>query len=730
MPQKNKEIPDIPDVPPKKNDVAKDVADKARNARGKLRKEIRNMDKKSKEKLKKAFSYMEKENFDKDKVREMLGISKNMSVYDLWRGGIARMKNEKGLKENQGFNRMTAQFANRKVDKNGRDYLEVNLHNKNKFEMNIGAGHICPPSWKKVAIVDLDGNVRVGERKVPGKDNVRGGKIGYFDDQGEYLVIFSGYKVYPLSVLSNNEKNDKKIIDEQTEKESTFYRENKEEIMDYIVESTSYTVRQSTMSKVEIQRIRNQIPGLEEIQDPGKRVELVAKWITENDKIYAKHCGDWVKRVYEIAGVKSNKIPYVNIPRDENGEIVHGSRAYKWTDAIKDNPKLVANLKPGAHLWIYNGNTVSRTGLHSVIFLGWKDKARKIAFCANWLSANPKGQKISTYDFKKYPISRIKIPTEVEEKFERFTPKESARVEHEQLHINEANKQELIKRGSMPFEVRVGYKLTPEEYEWYQGTRREGRRLGKMTFNQRWDILEERYNLRHAVNYAAEMLGISQANFKMFFAFNDAILRTESNYNPFCINTVRDGNTLRCARSTAAGEYQIVHGTWGKGRTRRVFFGDSSNADRNRRGLSKIGIKPELVAKINLDSPRAEFATPYQRAIFFNFYFVRYSRAISQLESIDDIFDNIRSTEGRMRDSWIRVMYTYWRNGPGGAQALVRNLRQNIPLPRTINEAREYFQNHLQDSDWQKKRGFRDFWNLMKATNVFKRRFNKNMSEI
>lgn len=571
MRQQNPEIPGkLPDVLPG-NVEKKHVENEAREAREMLSKEIQDMNEKSKKKLEKAFSYIEKENFNEAKVREMLNISRNMSVYDLWRGGIARMKNEEGLKENQGFDRMAAQFAKRKVDENGRAYLEINLHRKSKFEMNIGAGHICPPSWKRVAIVDLEGNVRVGERRVPGKDNVRGGKIGYFDDQGRYLVVFSGYKVYPLSVLSDGNENDKKIINEQTEKESTFYRENKEEIEKYVIREASYNVNRAEMSRVEIQRIRDQISGLEEIKDPG---------------------------------------------------------------------------------------------------------------------------------------------------------------EHEQLHMSERNKQELISRGSMPFEVRVGYKLTPEEYRWYRGTQREGQRLSRLSMNQRWDILEERYNLRHAVNYAAEMLGISQANFKMFFAFNDAILRTESNYNPFCINTVRDGNTLRCARSTAAGEYQIVHGTWGKGRTRRAFFGNSSNADRNRRGLSRIGIDPELVANINLDSPRAEFATPHQRAIFFNFYFVRYSRALGGLESIDNIFDNIRNTRGKRRDSWIRLMYTYWRNGPGGAQALVRNLRNGIDLPKTRDEAQDYFDKHLNSNDWQKKRGFLDFWNLMKATNVFKRRFNKNMSEI
>lgn len=710
----------------------KEVVAETKKQREGIKEEIEAMNDSSKEKLKKAFSYMEKENFDEDKVREMLKISGSMSVYDLWRGGIARIKNQEGLKENQGFDRMAAQFSKRKVDENSRAYLEINLHNKSKFEMNIGAGHICPPSWKRVAIVDLEGNLRIGERKVPGKDNFRGGKIGYFDDQGEYLVIFSGYKVYPLEVLSEEEKADKKLIDKQTEKESKFYKENKEEIMNYVVRESSYSIGRAEMSRLEIQRIRDQVLGLEEIKDPGERVAAVAKWIHENEKIHARHCYNWVERVYAIAGVQNKRVIYRNLDyaRGEDGKLGASRDAREGMHAVRERPDLLDNLKPGAWLWVNNRNTSDIAGNHSVIFMGWKNEERKIAYCANWLGAKPELQKISTIDFNKVPIVSITSPTSVESEFKRLSPAEITSIQHENLHMKEGNKLELIKRGSMPFPVRVGYKLTPDEYEWYQGTRREGRRLGRLGFHQRWDILEERYNLRHAVDYSSEMLGISPRHKKLFAAFNDAILRTESNYNPFCVNTVKDGNTARIARSTAAGEYQIVDGTWGRGRTRRAFFANTQKADRNRRGLSKIGINPEMVANINLDPPRAEFATPYQRAIFFNFYFVRYSRAIPGLESIDNIFDKIQSTEGETRDSWIRIMYTYWRNGPGGAKALVRNLRKGIPLPKTKEKARKYFDEYLNTSDWQKKRGFGDFWLLMNATNVFKRRFEKNMSEI
>jgi hypothetical protein len=143
----------------------------------------------SKEKVKKAFVFAEKEKFDEKKIGEMLAVSEKMPVYDLWRGGISRLKNEAGLKDNQGFDRMAAQFAKQEVDDRGRAYLKINLYGKNKFEMNIGAGHICPPSWTSVAIVDGSGNTKIGTRKVPGKDSVDGHKVGYYDEKGEYIAV-------------------------------------------------------------------------------------------------------------------------------------------------------------------------------------------------------------------------------------------------------------------------------------------------------------------------------------------------------------------------------------------------------------------------------------------------------------------------------------------------------------------------------------------------------------
>ncbi|MBA4336843.1 hypothetical protein C0416_03655 [bacterium] len=419
----------------------------SKEARKEARKAINPFEGVSKEKVATAFDFAKKEKFDEERVGKMLAISDKMAVYDLWRGGVSRLKNEKekDLKDNQGFDRMAAQFAKNKVDEQGRAYFEINLYGKDKFEMNIGAGHICPPSWLKVAIVDTNGNTKIGERKVPGKDNVDGHKIGYYDEKGEYINVFSLYKVYPLSVLSEEEISEKKIIAGQVEKENAYYVENKEKLEKYALgNESSYSMAQMEMSSPELQKIRESIPGLEDVKDPGERVAAVAKWITEKgNNIYAKHCGNWVDRVYAIAGVKGRKDLYRNLDYAKvNGKLVGKNAedpqmAKKLIDAregkhaIKERLDLVDGLQTGTWLWINNRNSGDIAGNHSVVFIGWENKQERIALCANWL--NPKNQKISKINFNKVPIVSITRPTEVEDKFERLSPEEIARYEERQL---------------------------------------------------------------------------------------------------------------------------------------------------------------------------------------------------------------------------------------------------------------------------------------------------------
>jgi len=431
----------------------------------KLSKEL--VKKLSKKEIVVAFNFIEKNKFKPEKVKAMLAISDKMSVYNLWSGGVRRLGKEKGLKENQGFSRMAAQFAVQGEDSNGK-YLEINLYGKSKFESNIGAGHICPPSWQKVKIVDKSGNARIGIRKIPGIDNVDGHKIGYYDKNGEYLAVYTGYKVYPLSILSEKDQKDKKIIDSQVLKEKEYYVKNKKELEAY-VDRASYSVARMEMTPVAIQKIRDKISGLENIKEPGDRVAAVATWITKNENIYAKHCGNWVKRVYAIAGVTRQKGLYHNLAyARSNGKwksklgMVPDARNGK--NALNERPNLVANLRIGDWLWINNRNRFDVGGNHSLIFMGWKDKDAKIAYCASWSNnsvtkSGKKGQRMITINFNSRPITHIERPTQVEDKFTRLSKQEMQQVEEVENKIEKspvANYKEKARRYAKEVQAKYG----------------------------------------------------------------------------------------------------------------------------------------------------------------------------------------------------------------------------------------------------------------------------------
>jgi hypothetical protein len=686
----------------------------------------------SKKEIESAFGFIEKNKFQPKQVEAMMAISDKMSVYNLWSGGVRRLGKENGLKENQGFSRMAAQFAKQGEDGSGK-YLEINLHGKSKFESNIGAGHICPPSWQKVKIVDKSGNSKIGIRKIPGIDDVDGHKVGYYDKNGEYLAVYTGYKIYPISILSETKQADVKSFDTQVKNENEYYVKNKKKLEEY-AERSSYRVSQMEMTKAEIQKIRDKINSalaaqnpptkLEKIKAPGMRVVAVAKWIAENENIYAKHCGNWVKRVYLIAGVTRQKGLYHNMDyARSNGQwkskLDKNARpdARNGKNALNERPDLVANLQIGDWLWINNRNRFDVGGNHSLIFMGWKDKAAKIAHCASWSNntetkSGKKGQRMITINFNKMPITHIDRASVVKDKFVRVSDEEMA--EYEKFKSLSSN--EKVKQGMTPFKVKVGYQMTKAEYGWYMNERSKAHALGRHNIQDRMRVLNEKYQILDGINDSAKMLGVSQKNMKYFMAYNDAVLRVESNYNVFCVNH-RSG---KIALSSAAGEYQIINSTYQEMKRKIA----SGHFDRD---ISDTSVLRN--AKIN--APRSELLTPYQRSIFHNLYAFSYAgRSSMRVMPMNEIFTQIRNAPNRkMRRSYTKLMYTYWRNGHAGARPFLRNLEKGIPLPETKEAAKKYFENHLSGS-WQKKRGFSDFWGLMRTCNKYANRFEKNLSEL
>lgn len=89
---------------------------------------------------------------------------------------------------------------------------------------------------------------------------------------------------------------------------------------------------------------------------------------------HASSCGKWVEKIRKMAGLNP---PQGKVVFD--GQSRYSGRNYRGHQA---SPNLLRELlAAGDCIWYYNGNENWR-GLHSAMFLGWKDKDRLIANCA------------------------------------------------------------------------------------------------------------------------------------------------------------------------------------------------------------------------------------------------------------------------------------------------------------------------------------------------------------
>lgn len=84
--------------------------------------------------------------------------------------------------------------------------FENEIHNA-----TIGLGHILPPNVRRVAVTDLRGNVRIGERQADSR-------VGYFDGQG-YIPVFNGYTVDVLTTVADN---DQQVTEARNEERNYF----------------------------------------------------------------------------------------------------------------------------------------------------------------------------------------------------------------------------------------------------------------------------------------------------------------------------------------------------------------------------------------------------------------------------------------------------------------------------------------------------------------------------
>ena len=294
--------------------------------------------------------------------------------------------------------------------------------------------------------------------------------------------------------------------------------------------------------------------------------------------------------------------------------------------------------------------------------------------------------------------------------------------------LSGSNKSELAAKGITPFPVRIGYQMTPEEKSIYMREYKEARRLSRMTMEERMAIMQERYHLKDAIDLAFRALNLPEKYRKYFYAYNDAVMYIESRYNPIAVNR-KNG---KIALSTATGAYQILNSVWKSSCDK--WLRDTKKSRYYRRYYaskvpSKYQINFDLLRDVDFSQPLPGLATPYQHAIFHNIYVFLGSRLYRGSMAFDEVFEKLQSgsLSPEMKYSYQAYLYTNWRNGHGGAKVFLQMMRRGIPFPRDKAEAKDYFEQ--MPNCWQKRRGFNDFYRLVRACKAFVGRFNKNLRE-
>lgn len=268
--------------------------------------------------------------------------------------------------------------------------LEVNFLGSAEAERKIGAGDILPPSVRKITVYE-DGNLNkaeTSEKRIGLKGRNRADH-GFFNQNG-YIAIYTGDIV--LIGDDINRDFDKFQKDEDYAASESGKKDN--EYLQELVKKNPKIRRQKELTEEEILEIMNSI----ESGTAQERLIQSVKAVIDN-KIYPKHCWDWLNTVYKTAGIKKRRRIYQNLNYEGKDCRPSGSHAPE---------SLVAALKPGDWIYYNNRNTADSHGNHSAIFCGWKDESRRIALVAS--GSHGRIGKYHTADLKDKPVTHITRP--------------------------------------------------------------------------------------------------------------------------------------------------------------------------------------------------------------------------------------------------------------------------------------------------------------------------------
>jgi len=291
---------------------------------------------------------------------------------------------------------------NQKITLSPGDKLTIDFLGNESAYWNVGIHDILPGYIRKISTMDTEGNKRTSERRIGYKGTGEDG-VGFFDTYG-YMPILDEFQV----IIENNDKNiDSKSLENEDSYNKTHPKQ-EEEDKKYLEtkskENPTYSRKKTASGETYpglvnpeqqtnlISGITNFIQSNNEYQnyrnEPGLLISAIATYLIKVEKDRnARHCGDWVKKVYYLANLF---YPERNLEKDstfKNKSYLKGETPppprnplYEPVDGKIININMI---KPGSHLYYWNGNQYE-LGLHSAIFIKWLDPQNKIAQCASF----------------------------------------------------------------------------------------------------------------------------------------------------------------------------------------------------------------------------------------------------------------------------------------------------------------------------------------------------------
>jgi len=305
----------------------------------------------------------------------------------------------------------------------------VNFRGNEVANMKIGVADFMPPAVRCVTI-ESEGVARTSKRRIGLKGrNIDGN--GFYDEAG-YMPVFSGDTII-VGGLVDAEKNidldyekpfltkkadGSEVLDEESYAKyaATLNQENGEarkdkEFIDQAVKINPNLARRKGLTEEELDAIesRNISSGLS--------ANIVKFAIAVSRDPYglglrdASCCWDWVNKIYKMAGVTGGKYltkdafpRYTTKYPGKDCKAGGGPGKSYATEAQYDM------ISPGDWIFYNNRNNADTHGNHSVLFIEWIDRDKKLARVASGSAGIPWHVHKRPVDFNDMPMTYLGKP--------------------------------------------------------------------------------------------------------------------------------------------------------------------------------------------------------------------------------------------------------------------------------------------------------------------------------